>query len=235
MDLTTILLGLAVLNGLIILHELGHFLVARRAGMVTPEFAVGFGPRLLGFTRGETTYSLRLFPLGGYVHLPDLAPEPDEEPVAASRRFWTILAGPLANLALVVLVMGPAEAWASIVLWFQLMGELLVQLVTGNANQGDVGLVGPIGISSAVGQAASMGLGSLLRLTAFLSLNLGLFNLLPFPGLDGGRLLGLLIEKLNGGRRASWEPVVQGLGLLLFLGLGLWVTGKELLSVIGWL
>jgi len=235
MDLITVLLGLVVLNGLIILHELGHFLVARRAGMAAPEFALGFGPRLLGFTLGETTYSLRLFPLGGYVHLPELAPEPEEEPVPIGRRFWTILAGPLANLALVVLLMGPREAYLAAGLWFEIMGDLVVGLVSDSGPSADVALVGPITITSAVGEAAAMGIGSLLRLTAFLSLNLGLFNLLPLPGLDGGRLLGLLLERLNGGRRSAWEPVVQGLGLLLFLGLGLWVTGKELLAVIGWL
>ena len=235
MDLKTIALGLLVLNGLIILHELGHFLAARRLRLDVPEFAVGFGPRLFSFTRGDTTYSLRLFPLGGYVLLPDLAPEPGEMVVSVRRRFLTVVAGPLANLLLVVVLMGPADTLRASVMWVGLLYGLLQDLVVGGGIQPGEELLGPIGVSELVGQAASIGLYSLLRLTALLSLNLALFNLLPFPGLDGGRIVALIIERLNGGRRSTWEPVVQALGLLLFLGLGLWVTGRELLSYVGWL
>ncbi|MGC2191517.1 MAG: site-2 protease family protein, partial [Candidatus Dormiibacterota bacterium] len=51
------------------IHELGHFVVAKRAGIMVQEFSIGFGPRLLSRMRGETRYSLRLLPLGGYVRL----------------------------------------------------------------------------------------------------------------------------------------------------------------------
>ncbi|MFZ5816422.1 MAG: site-2 protease family protein [Bacillota bacterium] len=235
MDLKTLGLGLLVLNGLIILHEWGHFFAARRMGLPVPEFSVGFGPRLLGWTRGETAYSLRLFPIGGYVLLPDLAPEPGGEAISIRRRLLTVIAGPAANLALVVLLLGPATALRACLLWTGLMAGLVADLFGGGSGPAPE-LLGPIGVSEAVGQAAALGWRHLLQLTALLSLNLGLFNLLPFPGLDGGRILSLLIERLTGGRRPSWEPVVQGLGLLLFLGLGLWVTGRELLALImGWL
>jgi regulator of sigma E protease len=53
----------------IAIHELGHFLVAKRAGIMVQEFSIGFGPRLLSRVRGETRYSLRLLPLGGYVRM----------------------------------------------------------------------------------------------------------------------------------------------------------------------
>lgn len=235
MDLKTLALGLLVLNGLIILHELGHFVAARRLGLDVPEFAVGFGPRLFSTTRGLTTYSLRLFPIGGYVLLPDLAPEPDDLPVPVWRRLVTVLAGPLANLALVVLFLGPLPTLRAAVMWMALLGGLLRDLIVGAGPQPGAELLGPIGVSELVGQAAAVGWYSLLKLAALLSLNLALFNLLPFPGLDGGRIVALLIERLNGGRRSAWEPVVQGVGLLLFLAVGLWVTGRELLSFVGWL
>lgn len=230
MDLKTIGLGLLVLNGLIILHELGHFLAARRLGLIVPEFSVGFGPRLFGWRAGETEYSFRLFPIGGYVLLPDLAPEPDQAAFSLGRRFVTILAGPVANLALVLLLLGPAVTLRAIGGWVVIILALVRDLFTGGP-AGEA-FIGPLGVSEMVGQAAQTGWQDLLRLTALLSLNLGLFNLLPLPGLDGGRLVSLAIEKLNGGRRAAWEPLVQGVGLLLFLGLGLWVTGREILHYV---
>ena len=54
---------------MIFIHELGHFIAAKRFGVLVHEFAIGMGPKLFSFGRGETTYSLRLFPIGGYVKL----------------------------------------------------------------------------------------------------------------------------------------------------------------------
>ncbi len=58
-----------VLGVVIILHELGHFLVARYFKIRIETFSVGFGPRLLGFRRGDTDYRISAFPLGGYVKM----------------------------------------------------------------------------------------------------------------------------------------------------------------------
>ncbi len=58
-----------MLLAVVIIHELGHFVTAKRAGIAVEEFAVGFGPRLIGVRRGETTYSLRLILAGGYVRM----------------------------------------------------------------------------------------------------------------------------------------------------------------------
>ena len=71
---------------MIMLHELGHFLAAKRSGMKVTEFFVGFGPRLWSFTRGETEYGIKAVPLGGYcriigmTNLEEVAPE--DEPRA---------------------------------------------------------------------------------------------------------------------------------------------------------
>src|SRR5215472_8783208 len=55
---------------LVLVHELGHFLTAKWAGIRVDEFAIGFPPRVASVTRGETTYSINLLPLGGYVRMP---------------------------------------------------------------------------------------------------------------------------------------------------------------------
>jgi regulator of sigma E protease len=60
---------------LVFVHELGHFLFAKRVGILTREFAIGFGPKIFSFKKGETRYTLRLFPLGGFVRMAGEDPE----------------------------------------------------------------------------------------------------------------------------------------------------------------
>ena len=64
--LLTGLVSLLVFGAVILVHELGHFLAARRCGIHVEEFSIGFGPKIFQRRRGSTTYTLRLFPLGGY-------------------------------------------------------------------------------------------------------------------------------------------------------------------------
>lgn len=58
-----------IFGSLVFFHELGHFIFAKRAGIMVREFAIGFGPKIIGLTKGETLYTLRLLPLGGYVRM----------------------------------------------------------------------------------------------------------------------------------------------------------------------
>jgi regulator of sigma E protease len=98
---------------LIVLHEGGHFLVARLCGMRVERFSIGFGPTLLGFKRGETLFQIAPIPLGGFVQITGLNPNEEfdkSDPyVYPNRPRWmrilTIVAGPIANyLTAIVLV-----------------------------------------------------------------------------------------------------------------------------------
>src|SRR5438477_11723487 len=72
---TTILAFLFVLGVLIFVHELGHFLMARRIGVRVLTFSLGFGPKLLNIRRGDTEYCISAIPLGGYVKMAGENPE----------------------------------------------------------------------------------------------------------------------------------------------------------------
>ncbi len=73
----TVILFILILAVLVFVHELGHFLAAKAFGIRVDEFAIGFPPRILGWKKGETQYSLNLIPFGGYVKI--FGENPDEE------------------------------------------------------------------------------------------------------------------------------------------------------------
>ena len=65
-----LLAAIPVFALLVLIHEFGHFITAKWAGIRVEEFAIGFPPRLFGIKRGETTYSINLLPIGGFVRMP---------------------------------------------------------------------------------------------------------------------------------------------------------------------
>ena len=104
----TIIAVVCVFGVLVLVHELGHFLTAKFTGMRVDEFAIGFGPKLLSFRRGETVYSIRCVPLGGFNNIAGMDPENNpagergycEKSIPA--RMLVILAGSGMNLILPV-------------------------------------------------------------------------------------------------------------------------------------
>ena len=107
----TILAFLFVLGVLIFVHELGHFLAARRHGVRVITFSLGFGPKILKVTRGDTEYCISAVPLGGYVKMAGENPEdprsghPDEFLSKTKwQRFQILFAGPAMNILLAVVV-----------------------------------------------------------------------------------------------------------------------------------
>jgi regulator of sigma E protease len=110
---TMILSTLIVLGILIFVHELGHFLVAKRSGVTVLRFSLGFGPKLIGITRGGTEYRLSAIPLGGYVKMlgEDTEEELTEEQRAGAfseqpvlKRMAIVFAGPMSNFLLAILI-----------------------------------------------------------------------------------------------------------------------------------
>lgn len=320
---------------LIGIHEWGHFLGAKASGIRVRKFAIGFGPRIAAWERGETEYSLRLLPLGGFVLMDGMEEaEPGDRGAYLNApkfaRFVTILAGPLMNFVLgfllfCVVAASAAQPYYSIVdkvnagsaaqaaglqsgdqileinghsatLWKDLndligqsqgqplaltiqrgqqvlhvqaqprfsapdqryllgitakpvrvpisaskaiqlgwtltwdqvaaWGHAMSALVHRQASIND--LSGPVGIVKAVGQTAQAGLLNLLGLTAMISMQLGLFNLLPIPVLDGAQLVFILWEAVRG-RRPDPNRVgmIQLAGAILLLGLVLVITYSE--------
>jgi len=108
----TILAFLFVLGVLVFVHELGHFLAARRIGVRVLTFSLGFGPKILSVKRGDTEYAISAIPLGGYVKM---AGESVEDPRSGApdeflsktkwQRFQVLIMGPVMNILLAVIVM----------------------------------------------------------------------------------------------------------------------------------
>src|SRR5688572_3116306 len=106
--LQTIVPFLFVLGVLIFVHELGHFLVARWYGVKVLAFSLGFGPKLVKVTRGDTEYLICAIPLGGYVKLGgEEAPTGDPTEFMAQSKWVRIqvyLAGPIMNILLALIL-----------------------------------------------------------------------------------------------------------------------------------
>lgn len=113
---------------------------------------------------------------------------------------------------------------------FKVMLTTLKQLFTGKAGVGD--LSGPVGIYKIVDKTAENGLENLLSLTAYLSMNVGVINLLPFPAFDGGRVLFLIIEKIRKKPvKAKTEAIVNSIGFCILILLMLVVTVKDIIQL----
>ncbi|MGG7175992.1 M50 family metallopeptidase [Clostridium paraputrificum] len=320
---------------LIIVHELGHFTLAKLNGVKVVEFSIGMGPKIFSHQGKETKYTLALLPIGGFVNMLG-----EEEEVAAEgsfssksplRRISIIVAGALMNFLLAIVIFTaffcnfgfkstelsaivPDGAIAEVGLLpgdkivkidgskvftfddisvgttlakgnemtltykrdgevneakikpqfiedenryaiggyftpvenptimqgftqsFKQTGTLISQtfksfkmIFTGEANlKTDVG--GPVTIIKMSAGAAKMGAWNLLYLVAFLSVSIAIFNLLPFPALDGGWTVILLIELIT--RRKVPDKVVGVLntvGFMLLIGLMVLVTIKDII------
>jgi regulator of sigma E protease len=103
---------LIVIGILVFVHEFGHFIMAKRAGVRVEKFSLGMGPKLFGYKKGDTEYIISALPLGGYVKM--AGENPDEEPTGDAGEFqsktvWQRMkiaaTGPLTNIALAFIVM----------------------------------------------------------------------------------------------------------------------------------
>jgi regulator of sigma E protease len=364
---TAILLFILIIFVLVLVHELGHFIVAKWCGMRVDEFGIGFPPKLFGKRFGETEYSFNALPIGGFVriHGEDLGEVRDDALRAFSSKpkwmqalvlvagvamnvllAWALFsaayvggietavdpaaAGPDAELAILgVLPESPAaragiepndrvvalqseaigetlavdltpervaafieeSGGAPLTVTYLRAGEemtttlatsddvpvegepdrarigvimgmiehveysipaaigagfmdtvhglyaivvgvstLLANAVMGNADFSQV--AGPVGIAGLAGDASQFGLSAVLILAAFISLNLAIINLLPFPALDGGRLVMVGIEAVRRKPiRASTARAVNTFGFLFLILLMVLVTWQDILRL----
>jgi regulator of sigma E protease len=94
-------------------------------------------------------------------------------------------------------------------------------------------LSGPVGVATAIGEASTMGLDSLLLMIAFLTINIGIFNLLPLPMLDGGKLLLILIEGVTGWRLSrKVETAINMAGMMMLILLMVFVTYNDVAKLL---
>jgi len=113
---------------------------------------------------------------------------------------------------------------------FVAFGGLISNLFSGESVGAE--FAGPIGIANITGQAARLGFVYLLQFTALLSLNLAVINILPFPALDGGRILFLFVEKLKGKPvRRDVEAIAHNIGFILLIALVIFVTYKDIIKL----
>ena len=361
----SIIIFIIILAILIFVHELGHFIVAKKSGVRVDEFALGFPPRLFSWQYGETRYALNLIPFGGYVKI--YGETPDEESLSgpdstrslvnkpkkiqalvlvAGVSFnmllaWILLSlgfmiglplavadvpvgGIVENQALTivsVLAESPAElaglkpgdeivqltntsdsvipstptmvrdfisesdtpidfhllrsgietvitvepvsglladlpavgiateevgivslpffrslyygaryTFDITALMITSLGQIIVDLLSGQSLE--TLIVGPVGIVGLVGDAASLGFIHLLTFTALISINLAIINLLPFPALDGGRILFLVIEALKGSPiKPNVANTLNLIGFSILILLMLFVTFNDIIRL----
>lgn len=122
-------------------------------------------------------------------------------------------------------------SWCKSVLIVRMCFESIIDLISGRYTFAAVS--GPVGISTAIGNAAAEGFKSLLYIIVLISINLGFMNLLPIPALDGGRLLCIAVEMITRKRiPPKVEGIINGVGLILLLGLSLVIMVKDVFQLI---
>lgn len=348
----TILLFIAVLLITVIVHEYGHFIAAKKSGMLVEEFGFGIPPRLFSFKRGETKYSINALPIGGFVKIAGengIDQSAPRERQFDSKPWYTksmvLVAGVVFNFILAFLLFTVAytiglpgitpdgtptvvsvvegsptqQAGISVgdtVQSFTVDGKEvsaletkeikdaiqktdgqivisythndLAQKATITPTQGDEGrligiaiepigiikqpfvqsitnawkhsisltkniistigvlirglfdgepstisLIGPVGLAQEVGNASTFGFTYLLAFIATISLNLAVLNIMPFPALDGGRLIVVWGEAIT---RRKFSPltvgIIHGVGFLLLLILMVFLTVGDIKRII---
>lgn len=348
--LITLLILFIILSVIIIVHEFGHFIAAKKGGVYIDEFSLGMGPQLLKYKpkKSETTYSLRAFPIGGFVSMAEKE-DPSNKAIKKNqvlenksfgRKLLVLINGILFNCFLAIflffvsgllygrpvsepvinkVVEGMAaekaglesgdkilevngvkiNTWDDFLLEasakklkdeyifkveksngdikeYNLVPEVqevegqevkvfgiqssgttyykgfknaviyafegfytnfkTIFKILGNLFTGEVpvkSLSGPVGIYSLVDSVKSQGVNTLLYLTAYLSINVAIINLIPIPVFDGGRVLILLIEKITKRKSSeNLEAILNYVGFALMILLMLYVTFNDIIRLV---
>ena len=337
---------IAMVVALVVIHELGHFAVAKFFGVRVNEFGVGFPPKLFGWRKGETEYTFNAVPLGGFVRLEGEEEATDPRSLASKSpavRAAILGAGSFMNAVLAVAIfavlfmipndvtvgdvvvkdvspnspaaeagIGPGDRIIAVAgqpvestnqvsagITRNLGSDLSLKIESGGQTrevsviprwrppegEGNVGVLlslensrvesrsyypweavgkgaaqvvevvtltwrsithwlfrdaptpfsGPVGIVSGSKEAVDIGgIDTLIPLAALLSISLAIFNILPIPALDGGRLLFVIIELIRGGKKipAEKERLVHMLGFALLITLVLMVSYNDIVRLV---
>ena len=238
MTLAFYLVAILGVGLLLVVHEAGHYLAARWFGMRVVRVSIGFGPTLWKHkVRGrETVYQIGIIPFLAYVQIAGMNPYEDTDPrdpgSYANARLWarivTISAGALANyvFASVLVFLGLLlrrhgvgdAARIGLTLPTLFIRENLHVLGAWIAGHGHLAVSGPVGLVKVAASQARLGPGVLLEFLGMLSAAMAAFNLLPFPFLDGGRLLFLFAEAASRRKAdAKIEVWVHAAGLVALM------------------
>lgn len=228
---------LFLLSLLIVVHEAGHLLAAKVAGIPVAGFSVGLGPTLWTRRRGRVEYSLRALSLGGFV-LPALDEE-EFRAVPLGRRLVYFLGGPAANLVLALPLFGLWNALAAgpslrglfvapfgqlVAACSQLVGLLSSVMERPESLTGVVGIVVEGGKMSASGMA--------LELALSLTISLAVLNLLPIPVLDGGQIVMSCLEAAFP-RLVRLRVPLTVLGAVLLVSLMAYANVRDVVRYLG--
>lgn len=240
-----------LLGFLVIIHELGHYIMAKKCKIKVNEFSIGFGPIIFHKQGKETNYELRLIPLGGFVNLEGEAEHSEKEgsftkasipkkiAVMAAGGCVNILFGIIVYFILISIRYGIIEN-ATAFKCIQYAANATYQLISATLagirdlfllKVGIKDMVGPVGISNIVAQTS--GLVEFIYLLSIISISLGITNLLPFVPLDGGRIVLLLIEAIRKKQlKQETELKIQSIGFFILIMLSIIVTYNDILNII---
>lgn len=242
-----------LLGFLILIHEGGHFSIAKLCKVKVNEFAIGFGKIIWQKQGKETKYSLRMIPLGGFCSMEGEDEESDAQGSFSKANVWKriaiVIAGATVNILFGILVyfllistvgikfVDPAKDTILNRIYYgaQGTGKFIVTIFDGIKTLFSGGLqtdqmVGIVGISEVV--VNTNGIINYLHLLAVISVSLGVTNLLPIPALDGGKILILLIEVIRKKpMKMETEAKIQLLGFSILIALSLFVTYNDILRI----
>ncbi len=332
----TVLIAIAVFVIIIIVHEFGHFITAKLFKVPVPEFSIGFGPAIFKKKIGETKYSLRAIPFGGYVQMVGEDEESEDENAFCNKPVWQRIiivgAGAFLNVLMgfviyVFLFSGALETPVLKVetlvsntpayqilqpgdeivalngkrVWYYKDFKFLLNTIDANeelelvvkregkkqevklrpyfnreTQQYNIGIVmkteklgffgklkyafyelffvikaifysfimlitggvsidnisGPVGTVNIISSQIKYGYEAFFSLFALITVNIGIFNLLPIPALDGGRVFFLLVEMVRKKPVSrKMEGIVHFVGLALLMFFMLIVTVNDISSI----
>lgn len=229
-----------LLGFLVFIHESGHFCVAKLCKVRVNEFAIGFGPTIWSKQGKVTKYALRLIPLGGFVSMEGEDERSTKEgsfsEASIIKRIAIVMAGGLVNIVFAIIVfwclsacyIGPKNAFYNVGYFIKVMFEGIIQLFTGKAKLDQ--MMGPVGISNVVSQTTDFA--DFIYILSVISLSLGVTNLMPFPPLDGGKVVLLIIEAIiKRPLNQKTEVIIQSIGFCFLITLSIFVTFNDIVRL----